>query len=107
MRKARVFPEPVRAAPRTSFPARRTGMDLAWTGVIVVKPISERAREVGSERSKVENGSRADSVDDWGEVEGGFEGPASTTFSLLFLLGDIVVKRERPADAEHRHELFH
>lgn len=61
MRKARVLPEPVRAAPRTSLPVRRTGMDLAWTGVIVVRPISERARLVGSERSRVENGDRADS----------------------------------------------
>ena len=29
MRKARVLPEPVRAAPRTSLPVRRTGIDLA------------------------------------------------------------------------------
>ena len=62
MRKARVLPEPVRAAPSTSLPVRRTGMDFAWTGVIVVRPISERAREVGSERSRVEKGSRPDSV---------------------------------------------
>ena len=66
MRKARVLPEPVRAAPKTSLPVRRTGMDLAWTGVIVDKPISESARVVDSERSKVENGGRSDSV--------GFEG---------------------------------
>ena len=61
MRKARVLPEPVRAAPRTSLPVRRTGMDFAWTGVIVVRPISESAREVDSERSRLENGVRPDS----------------------------------------------
>lgn len=54
MRNARVLPDPVRAAPRTSFPARRTGMDLACTGVMVVMPISARARWVGWERSRVE-----------------------------------------------------
>ena len=112
MRKARVLPEPVRAAPRTSLPVRRTGIDLAWTGVIVARPISERARVVGSERSRVEKGSRPDSVGletgfmgDLGEedvdasfsrsgVEDEFEGPgcsASATWAwaisfLLFLL---------------------
>jgi len=113
MRKASVLPEPVRAAPRTSLPARRTGMDLAWTGVIVARPISERARVVGSERSKVEKGSRPGSVGleagfvgDFGEedeeasfvassVEDDFEGPgcsgcwawdASFLFFLLFFL---------------------
>ena len=68
MRKASVLPEPVRAAPRTSLPARRTGMDFAWTGVIVLRPISESAREVDSERSRVENGIRSDSE----ELEGAF-----------------------------------
>ena len=62
MRKARVLPEPVRAAPRTSLPVRRTGMDFAWTGVIVVRPISESARVVDSERSRLENGGRLDSI---------------------------------------------
>ena len=62
MRKARVLPEPVRAAPRTSLPVRRTGIDFAWTGVIVVRPISESAREVDSERSRLENGGRPDSL---------------------------------------------
>ena len=89
MRKARVLPEPVRAAPRTSLPVRRTGMDFAWTGVIVVRPISESAREVDSERSRLENGGRPDSV---GSVESGledeFEGPgcSASSGSWAFLL---------------------
>lgn len=58
MRNASVFPDPVRAAPRTSFPARSGGIALACTGVIVVKPISARALFVGSESSSDENGSR-------------------------------------------------
>ena len=57
-RKARVLPEPVRAAPKTSLPARRTGMDLAWMGVMVSICMSVRARVVGVERSRVEKGSR-------------------------------------------------
>ena len=61
-RKARVLPEPVRAAPKTSLPARRTGMDLAWMGVMVVMSISERARVVGVERSRVEKGSRPEAA---------------------------------------------
>lgn len=79
IRKARVFPEPVRAAPKTSLPVRRTGMDLAWTGVIVVKPISESARVVDSERSRVENGSRSDSVG----LEGAFAGDRDVVESAL------------------------
>lgn len=57
IRNAKVFPEPVRAAPNTSFPASNGGIDLACTGVIVVNPISARAFCVGSESSSVENGS--------------------------------------------------
>ena len=68
MRKAIVLPEPVRAAPRTSLPARREGIDFAWKGVIVLRPISESARKVSSERSRLENGIRSDSV----ELEGSF-----------------------------------
>ena len=40
MRNARVFPEPVRAAPRTSRPASRGGMVRACTSVICVYPSS-------------------------------------------------------------------
>jgi hypothetical protein len=61
IRNASVLPEPVLAAPRTSFPARRTGIDFACTGVIVVNSISARALLVCSERSSVENGSLSSS----------------------------------------------
>lgn len=84
-------------------------MDFAWTGVIEVRPISESAREVDSERSRLENGGRPDSVGlegafvvDWAEedeegsfVESGledeFEGPGCSASAgswafLLFLL---------------------
>ena len=60
IRKARVLPEPVRAAPSKSFPARSTGIDFACTFVIVVKPISSRACMVGGDRSREENGVRSD-----------------------------------------------
>lgn len=66
IRNARVFPEPVCAAPRTSLPVSRTGMDLAWTGVIVVNPISARPFRVGSDRSNEENGGRSDGLLDEG-----------------------------------------
>ncbi len=59
MRKARVLPEPVLAAPSTSFPARRGGIAFSWTGVIVLKPISFNALIVGSESSRSEKGLRS------------------------------------------------
>lgn len=59
MRKARVFPDPVLAAPRTSFPASNDGMHFSWTGVIVVKPMSTKALAVGSDRLSVEKGFRS------------------------------------------------
>lgn len=58
IKNARVFPEPVRAAPSTSFPARRGGIDFSWTGVMVSKPISLRPFIVGSESSSVSKGTR-------------------------------------------------
>jgi hypothetical protein len=56
IKNARVFPDPVRAAPSTSFPARRGGMDFSWTGVMVLKPISSIPFSVGSESSSEEKG---------------------------------------------------
>ncbi len=35
-------------------------MDFSWIWVMVVKPMSDRARVVGSERSRVEKGLRSD-----------------------------------------------
>ena len=58
MRKARVFPDPVLAAPKTSFPASSDGMHFSWTGVMVVKLMSVRALVVGSDKSRVEKGFR-------------------------------------------------
>jgi hypothetical protein len=58
IKKARVFPEPVRAAPSTSFPARRGGIDCSCTGVMVLKPISSRPFIVGSESSSVSKDTR-------------------------------------------------
>lgn len=58
IKNASVFPEPVRAAPRTSLPASSGGIALACTGVIVLNPIVSRARLVGSDRSREENGSQ-------------------------------------------------
>lgn len=59
IKNAKVFPEPVRAAPSTSFPARRGGIDFSWTGVMVSKPISLRPFIVGSESSSVSKGTRS------------------------------------------------
>ncbi|EWY84890.1 hypothetical protein FOYG_12248 [Fusarium oxysporum NRRL 32931] len=50
IRKARVFPEPVLAAPRTSRPASEGGMPLLWISVILVNFISLMAFMVFSER---------------------------------------------------------
>jgi hypothetical protein len=58
-KKAIVFPLPVLAAPRTSFPARRGGIVLACTSVIVSKPILWIALDVGGDRLSVENGTRS------------------------------------------------
>lgn len=64
MRNARVLPDPVRAAPRTSFPASSRGIDLAWTGVIVDSPISFSALFVCSDSSSVEKGCRPGTLSD-------------------------------------------
>jgi len=58
MRKASVFPEPVRAAPRTSLPVRRTGIDFSCTAVMCVIPISSKPLLVASDRSRSANGRR-------------------------------------------------
>ena len=50
MRNASVLPEPVRAAPRTSRPARRGGMVLACTSVIFACPSSMMPAMVGLDR---------------------------------------------------------
>ena len=43
MANASVFPDPVRACPITSRPARRSGMDFSWIGVGSDMSIRERA----------------------------------------------------------------
>lgn len=48
MRKARVFPEPVFAAPTRSRPSNKGGIDRACISVKVVKPISAIALRVFS-----------------------------------------------------------
>jgi len=48
-RNASVFPEPVRAAPRTSLPASKGGIVRAWTSVIVSYPIVAMPAIVGFE----------------------------------------------------------
>lgn len=70
-RKASVLPLPVRAAPRTSRPARSMGMEADWMGVVCVKPISERARKVGEHSGSEVNGIL---VDDVGIIESGGRG---------------------------------
>jgi hypothetical protein len=42
IRNASVFPDPVTASTTTSLFLRNSGIVLAWTGVMSVKPISER-----------------------------------------------------------------
>jgi hypothetical protein len=74
IKNARVFPEPVRAAPSTSFPARRGGIDFSWTGVMVSKPISSRPLIVGSESSSVEKGTRS-AMPSCGTAVGAASGP--------------------------------
>jgi hypothetical protein len=58
-KKAIVFPLPVLAAPRTSLPASKGGIVLAWTSVMVSKPILWIASEVGGERLRVEKETRS------------------------------------------------
>lgn len=84
MRKASVLPEPVRAAPRTSLPERRMGMDLDWMGVMCVMPISVRARSVGWESSRVEKGMRS-ALEDEAEASTAMELSGSESLDLDFL----------------------
>lgn len=81
MRNARVLPDPVRAAPRTSFPANSKGIDFAWTGVIVERPISFSALFVCSDSSSVENGSRP------GTLSYGTAGGIDTSSAVDILVG--------------------
>lgn len=100
MRNASVLPEPVRAAPKTSLPARSSGIDFACTGVIVVRPISARPCAVCGERSSVEKGRRSEGGGE-GTVDGGFGGDevsfelvlasASTSASASASIGTAVV----------------
>jgi hypothetical protein len=53
IKNANVLPEPVFAAPRTSFPARRCGIVSAWISVIVVNPNSSNPFDVGTLSSKL------------------------------------------------------
>jgi hypothetical protein len=59
IKNANVFPDPVLAAPRTSFPASNRGILFACIGVIVLNPIPSSALCVCDERSYVENGNRS------------------------------------------------
>lgn len=72
IRNARVFPDPVLAAPSTSFPASSGGIAFSCTGVIVLNPISSNAFMVFSERPSSEKGlrSRAPSGGAWGTGAG-------------------------------------
>ena len=88
-RKARVFPDPVLAAPSTSFPAKSGGMALACTGVIVVNPISAIAFVVGSESSSVENGWRSWSV---GEAEAAGAALLALASAVIFVVGLLVAQ---------------
>jgi len=81
MRKASVFPDPVLAAPNTSFPANNKGMDFACTSVIVSKPISASALVVCSDKSKLENGCRS-----FGAFVGGIEEEEELATAILELL---------------------
>jgi len=47
IRNAKVFPDPVLAAPKTSFPANKGGIALVCMGVIVERPMSAKALVVG------------------------------------------------------------
>lgn len=58
-KNAIVFPLPVLAAPRTSLPASKGGIVLAWTSVMVSNPILLIASDVGGERLSVENDTRS------------------------------------------------
>lgn len=49
MRKARVFPDPVLAAPTKSLPSNKGGIDLACISVNVLKPMSPIAFKVFSQ----------------------------------------------------------
>jgi len=53
-RNARVFPLPVFAAPRISFPFSASGMDFDWMSVRVLKWDASRPEEVGCERGRSE-----------------------------------------------------
>jgi hypothetical protein len=59
IKNANVFPDPVLAAPKTSFPASNRGILFACIGVIVLNPIPSSALCVCDERSYVENGNRS------------------------------------------------
>ena len=79
-RKARVFPDPVFAAPSRSLPASSGGIDRAWIGVAFVNPMSFSARLVLSERGKSSKSSDAKKLSffDAGSADAGF------IFLLLF-----------------------
>lgn len=49
IKNAKVFPEPVFAAPTKSRPSNNGGTDLAWISVSVVNPISSIPRNVNSQ----------------------------------------------------------
>lgn len=79
MRKAKVFPEPVRAAPRTSRPERRGGMVRAWTSVMVVKLRDSMADRVWGERLREEKGRLVRLV------------PEEVVASVVSMVGGVVV----------------
>lgn len=74
MRNASVLPEPVRAAPRISFPVSPTGIDSSCMGVIVANPIPLSACRVCSDKFTLENSF-------WPETLGSATGVGAVTSS--------------------------
>lgn len=93
MRNANVFPDPVLAAPRTSFPASRGGIARAWTDVIFEKPISDRAFDVFSESSRSENGVADGSLLSLGMGMGAVESSAMVLFNSSFYIPTVFLIR--------------
>ena len=60
-------------------------MDLAWMGVMVENPISERAVVVGGERERVENGGRSESDDGKASACREVEASSCAVISICFL----------------------
>mmetsp|Transcript_14232 Transcript_14232/g.40402 ORF Transcript_14232/g.40402 Transcript_14232/m.40402 type:complete len:233 (-) Transcript_14232:191-889(-) len=66
-RNASVFPEPVLAAARTSFPLRSKGMVLAWTSVIVSNPMALMDSLVCFDSVSMESNRALERIPPWDE----------------------------------------